>query len=245
MLALLKSVLFRYMEAREQVFRCGEETYSCYEEVEEAFREGRLTSLPLKRAVAGLLAEFLAPLREYHATHQELYQAAYPTAATADDRKKEEGLPAAQLALGRVVEVADHPESKKHAVVRLAGPDGKEVVAVAGEKSAPELQEGALLAYVANCAPHPVKGITATAHLLAAASFSKQDGRRVCMLPSPSTPAPVLLRFGSGDAPGKDISLGEAGRAVKSLEVRDGKLHYKGLPAQPEVLVAIQSQIKI
>ena len=78
LLAIMKHILFRYLEHVGRAFECGGKSYGSYEALEKDFAEGTISSALLKPALAQLMCEFLKPLREFWASHQELYTQAYP-----------------------------------------------------------------------------------------------------------------------------------------------------------------------
>src|SRR4051794_14683699 len=110
MLALLRHVLFRYLETAGRPFVCAGRSFASYDAVEEAFRDGSLVSLPLKEATAELLSEFLAPLRHFFAAHRALYDAAYPAVAEGHSEGAAAtatggGLAGVRLESGRVISI--------------------------------------------------------------------------------------------------------------------------------------------
>ncbi len=246
MLALLRHVLFRYLESVKRPFVCAGKQFATYAELEEAFRGGAVVSLPLKEATAELLSEFLQPLRAFFAANKGLYDAAYPDQSSATAQGPAGGgLQSVRLESGRVISIVPHLASAKHRVVKLEAVGGKTLIAVPTE-DAPELSVGAHLVFAANCVEQDVKGVAAGAHLLTSASFDKAKGlRSVCYLVAQSDSiGPVV--FGPADAPSETpISLSAAGKALKTLEVREGALAFKGFVSQPRVTVAVDNQIKI
>ena len=249
MLALLRHVLFRYLESVGRPFVCSGRSFASYAEVEDSFRDGSLVSLPLKEATAELLSQFLEPLRVFYASHRHLYDAAYPAVAAEGHAEAAAatggGLAGVRLESGRVVGIEPHPSSAKHRVVKLAAADGRTLVAIPTE-DAPELTVGAHLVFVANGVEQNVKDVIANAHLLTSASFDKAKGlRTVCYLVAPpDAVGPVV--FGPADTPSDaPMSLSAAGKALKTLEVKEGQLAFKGFFAQPKITVAVDNQIKI
>jgi tyrosyl-tRNA synthetase len=251
MLALLRHVLFRYLESVKRPFVCAGRNFATYAELEDAFRDGSLVSLPLKEATAELLSEFLAPLRDFYAANRGLYDAAYPASseshaeAAAAASAAGGGLVGVRLESGRVVSIEPHPSSAKHRVVKLAASENRTLVAVPTE-DAPQLTVGEHLVFVANGVEQNVKEVIANAHLLTSASFDKAKGlRTVCYLVAlPGFVGPVV--FGPADTPSDTpLSLSAVGKSLKSLEVKDGMLAFKGFLAEPRVTVAVDNQIKI
>ena len=98
LLAMLKYVLFRYLHSqakplhipRAQKFG-GPQTFSSYQETENAFKNKELASGDLKAAIADLLVQFLSPLRQFCKENQLLLSQAYPSSTLQAEEKKEEG----------------------------------------------------------------------------------------------------------------------------------------------------------
>ena len=243
MLALLEAVLFRYLGAQQRAFECDGQAYVEYAAVEEAYVSGRLKSKALKEAVAELLADFLEPLRVHHAAHEAMYQAAYPD--TGGGGGGGEGLVGLELAVGLVAAVSEVPGSAKHKAVQLTTHHGTEVTAVTSALLAPELEVGQLLLYVAN-APHSVKTVSVQAHLVSTSHFDRQSKQLTeALLVAHGSPAPVI--FGPADAPAASLTVGEASRILKTLEIANGRLQLKlgALPASPAVSSAVAGQLKM
>ncbi len=85
LLAILKHVLFRYLNKHEKPFTVprpakwgGPQEFKTYEEVESAFASLHLASLDLKNGMIALMNEFLAPLRAKIAQKKDLAERAYP-----------------------------------------------------------------------------------------------------------------------------------------------------------------------
>jgi tyrosyl-tRNA synthetase len=240
LLALLRYVLFRYLEAEGRVFVADGVEYSCFSEVEQAWKTQVLVSQPLKAAMSELLAEFLSPLRDYHAAHLTEYNLAYPPVV----KQSSKAFDKLALCCGEVTAVADHPESKKHAVVTLQGPSGA-VTAVTSEKKAPELAEGKMLVYVANCKTKEVKGVTGTVQLIAISDFNKETKTRSVALLTSESVHPTAIHFGNGAiAEGKDVGFKEADNVLATCKIDQGVLEFGDQPAQPKVWVTIKTNIK-
>ena len=76
-LELLKYIIFRKFDVFEVKTKSGDEKFSCYEDVEKTFLEGKIHPLDLKEAVAERLCEIIKPIREYFEKNKkakELYE---------------------------------------------------------------------------------------------------------------------------------------------------------------------------
>ena len=84
LLSLLKHILFIHLEHQERNFVIerpqeygGTITFSSYEEVEQAFASGELSSIDLKQGISKELITFLQPLQEILEKNKDLYDKAY------------------------------------------------------------------------------------------------------------------------------------------------------------------------
>ena len=212
-----------------------------------AFSSEALPSLPLKEAVAALMSEFLEPLRVFFAANKHLYDAAYPddTLAGAAGSAEQPGISFSGVHLEglRVESVDAHPTSAKHRVLKLHSAVGKSFTAVPTDIEAKELVVGAVLLAALNCVEQDVRGVVANAQLLGSSSFDKATGRAVCF-GTVEKVGPVHIGTSSAVAP-PNSSLGAVGKLLKTLEVKDGLLAFKGVLADPKCHFSVNGQVKI
>ena len=143
LLAMLKYVLFRYLESKNKILDVprpekfgGPQQFKNYEEVEEAFKKQELVSSDLKNAIYNLLVDFLAPLREFCQQSTELLAKAYPESMVGSKmpvkenkqqnkqpNKKNQPKPLSpyeiDLRVGEIVEIEKHPKSDRLYVEKI------------------------------------------------------------------------------------------------------------------------------
>lgn len=175
-----------------------------------------------------------------------MYEAAYPA-----DNESEGAAAAAAAGVSfngvlleavTVERVEAHGSSAKHRVAHLKTSDGRALVAVPADEEA-ALAAGDVVVAALNAAAHDVRGVAATAHLLVAASFSKETGR-VAAFVRAERAGPVHIGRPPAEVPAV-ASLGAIGKHLKTLEISDGLLAFKGVVAEPKCRITVNGQIKI
>eukprot|EP01091_Cochliopodium_minus_P005510 TRINITY_DN15424_c0_g1_i1.p1 TRINITY_DN15424_c0_g1~~TRINITY_DN15424_c0_g1_i1.p1 ORF type:complete len:547 (+),score=194.68 TRINITY_DN15424_c0_g1_i1:183-1823(+) len=138
LLAMLKYVLFRWLESKGRVLEIprpekfgGPQKFSNYEETEEAFDKKELVSGDLKVAITSILVEFLAPLREFCQQNKDLLSKAYPSLEVKVETKnvpktqpkKNQPKPLSpyeiDLRVGHIIDIEKHPKSDRLYVEKI------------------------------------------------------------------------------------------------------------------------------
>lgn len=85
LLAILKFVVFKFIDKEERAFEVkrpeeygGDVSYNSYDEVEQAFAEGKLNSIDLKQNLAEEIIKIITPMRALIEENKKLFEEAYP-----------------------------------------------------------------------------------------------------------------------------------------------------------------------
>ncbi|HDP73680.1 MAG TPA: tyrosine--tRNA ligase [Candidatus Woesearchaeota archaeon] len=85
LLAMAKFVIFKFLEEEKRNFQIsrpekygGNVSYKSYEELEQDFRDRKLSSIDLKSGMSEELIKLIAPIRELLLNHKKLIQESYP-----------------------------------------------------------------------------------------------------------------------------------------------------------------------
>ncbi|KAL6059617.1 Tyrosine--tRNA ligase [Balamuthia mandrillaris] len=206
LLAMLRFILFRYLEKQGKPFVApraekwgGPQVFNTYAEVEAAFSkpEGdpdKLMSGDLKKGLADLMIEFLAPLRAKVLEKWDLCVKAYPEAPTYhlenEPKQKEKAAPkkkgkqqssadvrAYDIRVGKIVSVKKHDNADTLYVEQIDVGEDKPRTIVSGlvNHIPIEKMQDRLVLVVTNLKPAPLKGVESQGMVLAAATREKEN----------------------------------------------------------------------
>lgn len=189
MLALLKHILIRRCESEGRHFEVhrlpehgGDSTYKTYEEVEAAFKEGKLLSGDLKPAVASEVAKLVAPLRAAIEKRKDSLDRAYPPekveAAASTTLTSAATIGSLDLRVGKIVEVKQLEKSDQLYVSKIDVGEAEPRTILSGlVKWVPlEQMKDRLVLVICNLPPKAMRGVTSQGMVLAA---SHKEGKNL------------------------------------------------------------------
>jgi tyrosyl-tRNA synthetase len=230
MLAMLKYVLFRRIEAEGREFIVerpekwgGNMTFKTYVEVEKAFADKQLASGDLKPAVARELIKLITPLRDAINANQELFLKSYPPVKA---EARQDATPTTQatihsldLRVGKVLTAKKAERSDKLYVAEIDLGEEKPRQVVSGLALHVPLDKfiGAHVLVVANLEKKKIMGIESNGMVLTAANG---DASKVVLLNIPAdTPVGEKLVFEPASAVADPVlTFKRLERVIKGLK---------------------------
>lgn len=190
MLALLKHILIRRCESEGRKFSVhrlpehgGDSIYSTYEEVEAAFKEGKLLSGDLKPAVAEEVIKLIAPLRAAIEQNKGLIVRAYPPEEKAAVAETAAPTTAATIGsmdirVGKIVDVQRLEKSDQLYVSKIdVGEEQPRTILSGLVKWVPiEEMKDRLVLVICNLPAKAMRGVTSQGMVLAA---SHKEGKNL------------------------------------------------------------------
>jgi tyrosyl-tRNA synthetase len=242
LMALLKHVLMRRIESQGRIFHVAREAqyggdidFKSYEEVEEAFRTGKVLSGDLKPAVALEVISLVAPLRDAINQHKELLAAAYPPEEKVVDASAAPTTAATigsmDIRVGKIVDVQRLEKSDALYVSKIdVGEDQPRTILSGLVKFVPiEQMKDRLVLVVCNLPPKTMRGVTSQGMVLAASIKEGKNTLQCALVDAPAGSKPgEKLVFDVPEKPDPELTPKRLDRILEStITDSEGVAVYK------------------
>jgi len=255
MLAILKHILFRYLDKHNRPFVAprpqkwgGPQTFKTFKEVKEAFARpsgpDSLASGDLKNGISDLLIEFLSPLRKKVEENYAVCLKGYPGSRPWPSATPGKGAPAPKgkapaltpaaldLRVGKVLEAKKVEGSEKLYVEQIdVGEDKPRTICSGLAQHIPlEKFQGSLLLVFCNLKPAKLMGIESQGMVLAASTREKEPTIELVQIPEGARVGERVSFAGFESSPPDTpyISNAKLKKLLKDLHVNDeGVACYK------------------
>jgi tyrosyl-tRNA synthetase len=242
MLALLKHILLRRCDSQGRHFLVkrsaehgGDITFKTYEEVEAAFRDGKIVSGDLKPAVADEVCKLIAPLRAAINKHMDLLANAYPPEEKAAPATESATGPATigslDIRVGKIVKVDRLEKSDSLYVSQIDVGEATPRTILSGlVKWVPiEQLQDRLVLVLCNLPSKAMRGVTSQGMVLAT---SLKEGKNTTACALIDVPAGSVvgekLNFDVPETPDKELTPKRLDRVLENtVTSSDGSLVYK------------------
>jgi len=245
LLAILKYVIFRFLEAQNRPLVInrpakwgGDIVYNTYIEVQNDFGDGKLASGDLKSALSKEINEIITPLRDLLASGpgKELLDAAYPPVVQVVTRQSadEATFSCLDVRVGRILQAEKHPGADSLFVEKIdvGEPEPRTILSgLVGHYTAEQLTNRKVLV-ICNLPPKTMKGIPSQG-MVFAASFKTDENKTVHLLEphDASNPGDKVFVDGVTGHPDPEVKSKRWNRVSKFLQTNEhGFACYKNLP---------------